>query len=128
MKILHSIFRVLLGLLLATPVAGLFGVLPEPTEDMYAPEAWAFISALMTSGYMMPLLAITCAICLVLIVMNRMALAAILLAPFTVNVIAFHWFLDPAPISAASVPAYILLVLNVFFLVYHKKSYEPLWS
>lgn len=128
MKILHTTLRILLAVLLLIPVAGVIGLFPEPTAEMYSPEGWIFMSALMTSGYMMPLIGITCAICAVLLVMNRTALAAVLLAPFTVNVIVYHWFFDPTPISAASIPAYVLLVLNLFFLVRNKKAYAPLWN
>jgi len=128
MKILHTTLRILLGLFLLMPVAGVTGLIPEPTAEMYTPEGWVFMSALMSSGYMMPLIAITCGICAVLFLANRTALAAVLLAPFTVNVIAYHWFFDPTPISAESSLAYVLLVLNVFFLIRNKKAYAPLWS
>jgi hypothetical protein len=128
MKIVNTILRVLLGLFLLMPVTGGLGMMPEPTEEMYSPEGWMFMSALMNSGYMMPLIALTCLACAILLFANRTALAAILLAPFTINVIAFHVFLDAAPISAAAIPAYILLMLNAYFLWVNTEKYRQLWK
>lgn len=89
MKILSLILRILLGLFLLMPVAGALGFLPAPTAEMYTPEGWAFMSALMKSGYMMPLIGLTCFVCALLFFIGRTALGAVLLAPFTVNVICF---------------------------------------
>jgi putative oxidoreductase len=128
MKIFTAILRTLFGLFLLIPVAGVFNLLPQPTAEMYTPQGWAFISALMQTGYMMPLVALTSFICGALFLLNHTALAAVLLAPFTVNVIAFHWFLDAAPVSASSIPAYILLALNIFFLWINWGKYRVLWK
>ncbi len=127
MKILSLVLRILLGLLLLMPVAGAVGLFPPPTEEMYTPAGWAFISALMNTGYMMPLITLDCLACAVLVFIGRTALAAVLLAPFTVNVIAFHWFLDTVPVSASSSLAYVLLVLNLFFLWENRSKYRSLW-
>jgi hypothetical protein len=56
-----------------------------------------------------------------------MALVAALLAPITVNVMCFHWFLDAAPVSASSSLGYILLVLNAFFLWDNCDKLKKLW-
>ncbi len=127
MKILTLIARILLGLLLVMPVLGSLGFLPAPTEELYTPEGWAFISALMATGYMMPLMGFFFAVCLVLVIMNRMALAAVLLAPITVNVMFFHWFLDATPIGPSSVMGYLLLILNAYFLWINREKYRKLW-
>ncbi|MEK7137716.1 MAG: hypothetical protein AAB853_05540 [Patescibacteria group bacterium] len=42
--------------------------------------------------------------------------------------ITFHWFLDAAPISAAAIPAYILLAINAFFLWENRGKYRSLWA
>ena len=128
MKIARIVLRVLLMLVLLMPVAGFFGFFPPPTAEMFTPEGWAFMSALMQTGYMTALMALTSFICVVLLAIGRTALAAIILAPFTVNVIAFHWFLDAAPIGSASIPAYVLLILNAFFLWENRNTYRGLWS
>lgn len=126
MRILSVVLRVLFALLLLTPVLGALGVFPAPTADLYTPEGWAFMSAMMETGYMMPLLGVLCAVCLVLVVIGRTGLAAVLIAPMTVNVMFFHWFLDAAPISASSSLGYVLLVCNVFFLWKHWDAYKPM--
>lgn len=128
MKILNGIARVLLVLLLIMPVLGTLGVFPAPTADLYTQQGWAFMSALMATGYMMPLLGITCAVCLVLFAIGRTALGAVILAPFTVNVILFHIFLDAMPVSAASSMGWLLLVLNAYFLWINRKKYKTLWT
>lgn len=127
MKILRIVLRILLALLLVMPVLGTAGVFPAPTADMYTPQAWAFMNAMMDTGYMMPLLGVFFGVCLVLTIMNRMALAAAVLSPLTVNVMFFHWFLDAAPVSASSSMGYILLALNAFFLWDERAKIKQLW-
>ncbi len=127
MKILDVIMRVLLGLISLLPILGITGVFPQPTADMYTPQGWAFISVLFTSPYIMPLMGAVFVACFVLTVLNRMALAAILLAPITVNIICFHVFLDAAPISASGIPAYVLLACNAYFLWRNRSKYKVLW-
>ena len=127
MKTLNHVLRFILGLLLLMPTAGALGLFPEPSADMYSSiESWEFISALNSTGYMMPLITITTLLCALLLFANRTALAAVILAPFTVNVILFHLFLDASPISAAATPAYILLVLNIYFLWVNRNKYKVL--
>lgn len=128
MNIFHTLARILLSLLLLLPVLGTLGVFPEPTADMYSPQGWTFFEGLMSTPYMMPLLGITCFITLVAVLLNRTAFAAVFLAPFTVNVLLFHVFLDAAPISASAIPAYILVILNAYFLWESRKKYESLWT
>ncbi len=126
MKILGIVVRVLLCLLLVMPVLGTLGVFPPPTADLYTPQGWAMMSALMNSGYMMPLLGLSFALVLALILLKRSALAAVILVPLTVNVMAFHLFLDAFPISGSSVMGYVLLVCNVYLLWEQRAKYAPL--
>ncbi len=128
MKYLTLAARILLGLLLVMPVLGGLGLFPPPTADMYSdPSGWAYMEAMMNTGYMMPVLGITFAVILVLVIINRMALAALLLAPLTVNIVLFHVFLDATPVSAASAMGWLLLVLNAFFLWVNRMKYKVLW-
>jgi hypothetical protein len=88
--------RVFLGLLFT--VFGLNGFLgfipqPEPTAD-----GGAFLGALAAAGYMFPLIKGTEVVAGVLLLSNRFVpLALTLLAPVTVNILAYHLVLDPAP-------------------------------
>lgn len=126
MKKLNLALRILLALLLAMPVIGALGFFPEPAAEMYTPEGWNFMSALMEAGYIMPIMAIVFAISIVLLFTGRQALAAVLIAPITVNIITFHWFLDATPVSANSAMAYIFLALNLYLLWYNRKHYQAL--
>lgn len=127
MNILRIVLRVLLGLLVLTPILGATGVFPAPTADLYTPNGWAFMEALINAGYMLPLLAVTCAVVLVLTIMNRMALAAVILAPMSVNIICFHTFVDTGLISPNASLGILLFLLNAFFLWDNRKKYKGLW-
>lgn len=129
MKITNIVLRTLLGLFLLMPLFAAFGLIPEPTEEMYStPEAWAYMSALMDTGFMMWAITIVSVVCGVLFLIGRTALGAVLLAPFTVNVILFHIFLDSSPITPNAIPAYILLALNVYFLWINRAKYQEIWA
>jgi hypothetical protein len=127
MNILRVVLRVLICLLLLIPVLGTLGVFPAPTADLYTPSGWAFMSALMNASYLMPTLAILCAVCIVLFAIGRTALAAILLAPLTVNVIGFHAFVDTGLFTPSATLGLLLLVLNAFFLWDNRRKYKVLW-
>jgi hypothetical protein len=127
MKILDIVCRVLLGLLLLMPVAGAIGLFPPPTADLYTPEAWPFMSALLSSGYMLPLMGVVFAVCLVLLILNKTALMAVLLAPISVNVLFFHIFLQNDPPASASFGV-LLVLLNVYFLWRNWPKYKPMWA
>lgn len=129
MKVLDIILRIIFGLLLVTPILGAFGIFPAPTADMYnTPEAFAFIDMLMQVGYINYIMAIVFAICLVLIIMNRMALASLLTLPIMVNIVAFHLFLDGGLFNAGAIMADVLLVVNIYFLWQNRAQYRGLWE
>ncbi len=129
MKILNIIFRVLLVLLCVSPVLGALGIFPAPTPDLYTTaEAYAFIMALYDTGYMNYLLAIVFAAVLALTLMNRMALAALLLLPLMINIVSFHAFLDGGLFSMGAIMADMLLVINVYFLWQNRTRYRALWA
>jgi putative oxidoreductase len=127
MKALTITMRVLLGLILLMPVLGALGVFPAPTASMYTPQAWAFMKPLMDTGYMMPLIGLTCAAALVLLVTSRTALMAVVLVPLTVNVMLFHIVLEHEPL-ASTIFGVLLLVLNIFFLWTERSKYQALFA
>lgn len=129
MKILNIILRILLVLLFASPILGTLGLFPAPTADMYGtPEAFAFIQMLMASGYIMWMMSVVFAICLVLTIMNRMALVALLILPITLNIVGFHAFLDNGLFTAGAVMGNVLLVINLYYLWVNRGQYKPLWN
>jgi hypothetical protein len=129
MKALNIILRILLGLLLISPILGVLGVFPPPTADMYnTPEAFSFIEKLMEVGYINILIAIIFAVCLVLTIMNRMAFVALLLLPITLNIISFHAFLDGGVFTMGAIMGDVLFLLNLYFLWQNRAAYKVLLS
>lgn len=129
MKIINIILRVVLGLLIITPILGVLGIFPAPRADLYnTPEAFAFINSLYTSGYIMYTMALVFAVSIVLIIMNRMALVALLILPITVNILAFHAFLDGGLFTAGSIMANVLFLINLYFLWRNRAQYKVLWN
>lgn len=127
MKILHHALRVLLSLTLITPVLGAFGIFPAPTADMYnTAEAFAFIETLADGKYINVLIAGIFAASIVLIILNRTALAALLILPITVNIICFHAFLDGGLLTAGAIMANMLALLNLYFLWKGRAQYRQL--
>src|SRR5258708_3568125 len=91
-----TIARILMGLpLFVFGLNGFFNFIPQPTTPL--PEgATAFAGALMNTRYMLPLIGVTCLIVGTLLLLNRFVpLALAFFAPFIVNSIAFHVFLEP---------------------------------
>lgn len=99
-----AIVRILMGLpLLVFGLNLFFNFLPQPKTPISA-DAMAFAGALMKSGYMMPLIGTTQLIVGVLLVTNRFVpLALVLFAPFMVNSLAFHVFLEHSGLPMAAV-------------------------
>lgn len=127
MKILNIILRIVLGLLFVSPILGVLGIFPAPTADMYnTPQAFAFIESLYSASYIMWIMAIVFLTALILIVMNRMAAVALLILPITVNIIAFHAFLDGGLFTAGAVMANVLLLINIYFLWVNREKYKTL--
>jgi putative oxidoreductase len=126
-KALNILCKVLLVLIMIMPILGTLGIFPEPTADMYTSEtAYQFIKALMDAKYIPMLNALIFATSIVLIFMNRTALMALLILPITVNIVAFHWFLDGGPFTGGAVMGNVLLLLNIYFLWQNKKTYAVL--
>jgi len=102
-------FRILFGLALtAFGLMDLFHPMTPP-PDM-AEGAKAFSMALAQSGYMMPMIGIVLAACGILLLVNRFVpLALLLLAPFWVNSLLFHIFLE----RSGLVPALVFCAIEL---------------
>jgi len=84
-------------------------------------DALTFMSALVGSGYLMDMVALVEIAVGAMLVSNKyVPLALLLLAPISVNIVAFHAFLDPANIA----PALIVAVANVVLLFAYKPYYN----
>jgi hypothetical protein len=114
------IARVLLGLpLFASGLFGLLNLTPQPTTPL-AEGAMAFAEALVMSGYMLQLIFVTQLTVGVLLLTNRFVpLALALFAPFIVNAMLFHIFLEHTGLPIAA----IFLLLELYLAWQYRQSY-----
>lgn len=123
MKIAVTAVRILMGLLfLFASITFLFQLFPKPelTGDMKI-----FNAGLEASGYLVYLVKVIELACGIALVSGRFVpLAAVLLAPITVNILCVHLFLAPEGLPVAS-----FVVLGNLFLAYtYRKTYAPLFA
>lgn len=117
MKYVYIIAKILLTLLLISPILGALGFMPAPTPDMYnTPKAYEFISLLMEVKYITIIQAIVFILSAFFLWTKREALASLLLLPITVNIVAFHAFLDGGLFTAGALMGNILAILTIFFI------------
>jgi len=124
-RVVTVIVRILLGLmLLVFGLNGFLNFLPRPSTPL--PEgAMAFAGALMQSGYMFPLIFGTQLVVGILLLLNRyVPLALVLFAPFMVNSMAFHIFLEHSGLPMAA----IFLAFEVGLIWAYRKAYGPLFT
>lgn len=110
--------RLFLGLLFTVfGLNGFFSFLPMPPPSS---EGGAFLGALAATGYMFPLIKGTEVVAGLLLLGNRFVpLALTLLAPITVNILAYHLVLDPG----LGLP--LVIVAAQLFLVYaYRESFR----
>lgn len=112
LRFLPAVGRVLLGLpLVVFGLNAFLNFIPQP-ETPLPEKAMMFATALAQSGYMLPLIGITFLIVGVLLLANRcVPLALVIFAPFVVNSVAFHLFLEPTGLPMALVFAALELAL-----------------
>ncbi|MEK7632583.1 MAG: hypothetical protein AAB473_02215 [Patescibacteria group bacterium] len=126
-NIRDGVLKAILTLITVMPIAGVLGIFPEPTADLYTSQrSFAFIQAIMDAQYIMVVMAIVFAAVAVLLWTKRVALAALLLLPLTVNIVGFHLFLDGGLFTAGAIMADALLVLNIYFLYQQRARYAGL--
>jgi uncharacterized membrane protein YphA (DoxX/SURF4 family) len=115
--------RILLGFLLF--VFGINKFIPFMPPLELSGSAQDFMMALMNTGYLLQIVGIVEITVGTLLLSNRfVALALLLFAPITVNIISFHLFLDPANIGAAA----LVTILNVYLLFINKEKYAAVLS
>ncbi len=130
MKYLLMVPRILLGLVYfaagAFGLAMIFGFVQPPT-DPQPPLADAFSKAMFATGYFFPMIKVTETFCGLLLLTNRATpLALVVLAPLTLNIFFFHFFLTPG-FGNWFIP--LVMVLTHAFLGYQNwKSFKPLFK
>lgn len=129
MKIINIVLRVVLCLILITPILGVMGIFPPPSPGLYkTSEAFVFISMLFTTKYIMYIEALVFLMAILFTAINKMAVVAILILPITVNIVSFHAFLDGGLLTSGAILSNILLVLNIYFLWQNREKYKILWE
>ena len=126
-KAVDIALKVVLSLILVLPILGLLGVFPPPTRDLYnTPEAFDFIETITEGRYISIIMGLVHVVALVCLWTRRTALGALLILPITVNVVAFHAFLDGGLLTAGAVLGNIMLLINAYLLWQHRHEYRPL--
>lgn len=112
MKIAVIVVRIILGLLFLVSVIGfVFNLMPQPKLEQ---NAMLFITGMMASGYLLPLIKIVEFLCAVAFLTGRFVpLATVVIFPITLNVLLFHGVLAP---DSMVVP--VVLLLGNLFLAY----------
>jgi hypothetical protein len=120
---LPSVARYVLGVpLVVFGLNGFLNFIPQP-ETPLPERALQFATALVASGYMVPLIGATMLVSGTLLVINRFVpLALAILAPFIVNSVAFHVFLERSGLSMAL----IFAGLEVYLAWCYRAAYRPM--
>ena len=127
-KTINIVLKVVLSLILLSPILGVIGVFPPPTADLYnTPEAFDFISMLIATKYINFLMVIVFILAFIFLWTKRVALAALILLPITLNIVGFHMFLDGGLFTSGAIMGNVLLLLNAYFLWQQRDRYVPLF-
>jgi len=124
MKYLIVIVRVLLGLVFLFFGSNAFFKFMGPPPEMHG-QAGAFITALMSSGYMyvIAVLQVLGGLCL-LLGARFVPLGLTLLGPVIVNIVLYHLFLDPQGMPIAIV----ISVLALFLLWIYRFKFPAIFQ
>jgi hypothetical protein len=99
-----------------------FHFIPEPKVEL-APGAVAFSTALMNSGYIMPMIGVTFLLVGVMLVTNRFVpLALALFAPFMVNSVLFHFYLERTGLPMS----FVFLALELYLAWSYRSAYRSM--
>ncbi len=121
-KKLRYALQVLLALpLIVFGINGLFPFLPMPDPETLPPGLANWMGALISTGYVFPVVKITEILVGISLISNKfVALALILLVPVSINIVGTHLAFDPAGVG----PAAVVALLNVILLFAYKSRYE----
>jgi putative oxidoreductase len=123
MKTASTISRFLLGLMLTVfGLNGFFHFLPQPPPA--SPLALQYIVALATSGYLVPVFALQLVGGLLLLANRYVALGLTLLAPILVNILLYHFLMDPA----GTAPGLVASTLWILVYIPNRKAFAGLLS
>ncbi len=113
--------RILVGLLLV--IAGVSKLVPMSPPPPHNEAATAFMTALVATGYLMPIIAVTEIFAGVCFVLGRfVALAAVVLVPISLNIVLFHALLDPS----GAAPGFFVGAANIYLLAVSFPKYQDM--
>ena len=125
MKYIHTVLKVVFSIILLMPVIGLTGALGEATRDLYNTDiAFSFIEMLTEIEYINYMMAVVHIIALIALWTRREALAALLVLPITLNVVAFHAVIDGGLLTPGAVLGNIMLLINIYLLWKYRRQYQ----
>ncbi len=109
------------GMLVVFGLNGFLNFIPmSPPEG----DAGVFMGGLAKAGYFFPLLMLTeIVVGLALLWRRFVPLALTVLAPITINILAFHLFLAPAGLPMAV----FVIVANAGLVIHHREAYRGLF-
>lgn len=113
--------RLLLGFVMfASGIAGLFNLVPPPPD---LPERMVtFMNGMMATGYFMPFLKLTEAVCGALLLSGFFVpLALVVLAPVVINIFLVHAFMAPDGLILPLVIGALMIYLSFFAEPYASK-------
>jgi len=124
MKIAVIIVRVLLAAMyLFASVSYFLNIMPKAPEMTAAQTS--FMTGLMASVYLFPLIKITELVGGILLLIGRTApLGALIIFPVTLNIFLYHAFLGPKDLPMVAV----MLLFNLFLLYAYRAKYLPIVS
>lgn len=123
MSKLKTVIRILLGIMMV--VFGLNKFLQFMPMPPLPENAMAFMSALVSSGYIMAIVAIVEIVAGALLLFNKyQALTLVVLFPIVLNAFLFHLFLDVSGIAGAA----LAIAMNIFLMIKNKASYSQLFK
>ena len=113
-------FQILFGLIIILSGTNkFFAFIPIPYEGL----AGEVMAGLVKAGYLMPFVAILEIGIGIMFILNELVpIAALLLAPLSINFVGFHLALDIAGIA----PAAFVFIVNVYFIFLHRNKYMVL--
>jgi putative oxidoreductase len=125
MKYVIVVVRVLLGLAFVVFGSNAFFKFMGPPPEMHG-QAGAFITAMMSSGYMsvIAVLQVLGGLCL-LLGARFVPLGLTLLGPIIVNIVLFHVFLEPTGLPIALVTAALSLFLLWIYRFKFPAIFQP---
>ena len=112
--------RLLFGLMFTVfGLNGFFGFIPMPQPS---PEAGAFFGAMMGTGYFVYFVKFTETVVGLMLLANvGVPLALVILAPISLNILAFNLFLEPASLPLSLMVLTFHVALAWMYRVYYSK-------